>query len=51
MQDWDSLAMAYATEYARKQRGGRGVKRKHAKRAGWGLLFWFFGVGFILFAI
>ena len=51
MQDWDSLAMAYATEYARKQRGGRGANRKHAKKSGWGLLFFFFGVGFVLFAI
>jgi hypothetical protein len=46
MNDWDSLALAYATEYARKQRTGRGGKRKNAKKAGWGLLFWFFGIGF-----
>jgi len=45
MQDWDSLALAYATEYAKKQHKGRGAKRRHAKRSAWALLFWFFGVG------
>ena len=46
----EPLEMAIATYYAevRQRTMRRAVQRKGAKKAGWGLLFWIIGIGFLI---